>query len=357
MVYDPLAKARARGADSNVSGRFEPYQRSVESDGWDIPEEPAAVRTEVRVERIRRVITRNTSPDLGFDRSINPYRGCEHGCVYCFARPSHAYLGLSPGMDFETRLIARPNAPERLVAELSARRYRVAPIAIGTNTDPYQPIERDHKIMRRLLKVLRDFHHPVTITTKSTLIERDLDIIADLAAQGLVQVGVSVTTLDPGLSRRLEPRAPVPDRRLTMIRRLSGAGVPVRVMAAPLIPGLTDHELERILEAGNEAGAVAASWILLRLPYEVAELFRDWLATHAPHRAARVMARVGEAHGGRDYDATWGHRQRGGGQYATLIDHRFALAARRLGLDGEKPELRSDRFRVPPRPGDQLSLI
>ena len=354
MVYDPLAKARARGANSNASGRFEPYQRTVESDGWDIPEEPPEVRTEVRVERIRRVITRNTSPDLSFDRSINPYRGCEHGCVYCFARPTHAYLGLSPGMDFETKLIARPGAPERLVAELSARRYRVAPIAIGTNTDPYQPIERDHKIMRRLLEVLRDFRHPVTITTKGTLIERDLDIIADLAAQGLVQVAISVTTLDLGLSRRLEPRAPAPTRRLAMIRRLCEADIPVRVMASPLIPGLTDHELERIIDAGAEAGAVAASWILLRLPFEVAELFRDWLSTHAPDRAARVMARVREAHGGRDYDATWGHRQRGSGPYATLIDHRFRLACRRLRLDGEKPELRTDRFRVPPRPGDQL---
>ena len=357
MVYDPLESARARGAGSNDTNRFEPYARVVEGDGWDIPEDPPPMRTEVSVERIRKVITRNDSPDLSFDRSLNPYRGCEHGCVYCFARPSHAFLGLSPGMDFETRLIARPNAPERLAVELSAQRYAPRPIAIGTNTDPYQPIERDQKIMRRCLEVLSEFNHPVIVTTKGTLIERDLDVLGDMAARGLAQVGVSVTSLDAGLSRRLEPRAPVPERRLAMIERIAGAGVPVRLMVSPVIPGLTDHEVERILDAGAGAGATAASWILLRLPFEVATLFRDWLDTHAPGRAGKVMGKIRDAHGGRDYDATFAKRQRGDSAYTDLIAHRFKIAVRRLGLAEGLTPLRCDAFAVPPRAGDQLSLF
>jgi len=274
MVYDHLTEATARGARSNRAGRFERLEHSVESDGWDIPEPAPGWKTEVRVEQPRKVITRNNSPDIGFDRSVNPYRGCEHGCIYCFARPTHEWLGHSAGLDFETRLIARPGAPERLAAELSARGYQVRPIAIGTNTDPYQPIERDRRIMRECLKVLRDFRHPVTVTTKGAMIERDLDILSEMAELGLVSAGISVTTLDPGLARRMEPRAPAPRRRLETIRRLGAAGVPVRVMVAPVIPGLTDHEMEAILGAAAEAGAKGAGWIVLRLPYEVAPLFR-----------------------------------------------------------------------------------
>ena len=314
-------------------------------------------RTEVREERPRKVITHNTSPDISFDRSINPYRGCEHGCVYCFARPSHAYLGLSPGLDFETRLVARPDAPEVLRAELSARGYVPAPIAIGTNTDPYQPIERDRGIMRGILAVLAEFNHPVAIVTKGALIERDIDLLVPMAEMGLVRVGISVTTLDPALCRLLEPRAPAPARRLATIRRLSEAGITVRLMVSPVLPALTDHEIEAILAAGAEAGARAAPSIVLRLPREVAPLFRDWLATHVPDRAERVMGRVRELHGGRDYDPEWGRRMRGQGPWADLIRARFDLALRRHGLDQTLPALRTDLFHPPSRPGDQLALF
>jgi DNA repair photolyase len=302
-----------RAASSNPAGRFEPYVRSVQHDGWDMAEDSVLARTEVALETPRKVLTRNASPDIHFDRSINPYRGCEHGCIYCFARPSHAYLGLSPDLDFETRLVARPTAPEVLKKELSATAYRVAPIAIGTNTDPYQPIEARYRIMRGLLQVLRDFSHPVTVVTKGALIERDIDILGEMGRAGLAQVGVSVTSLDRGLSRALEPRAPAPARRLAMIQRLAQAGCPVRLMVAPVVPGLSDHEVERILAAGADAGASSAEWIMLRLPREVSALFRDWLDEHYPDRAARVMARVREMHGGQDYDAQWGRRLRGSG--------------------------------------------
>jgi len=302
------------------------------------------------------VVSRNTSPDIHFDRSINPYRGCEHGCIYCFARPSHAYLGLSPGLDFETRLVARPTAPEVLKNELSATAYRVAPIAIGTNTGPYQPIEARYRIMRGLLQVLRDFGHPVTVVTKGTLIERDLDILGEMGAAGLVQVGISVASLDAGLSRALEPRAPAPARRLAMIERLAQAGCPVRLMLAPVVPGLSDHEVERILAAGANAGASSAEWIMLRLPREVSGLFRDWLDEHYPDRAARVMARVREMHGGKDYDAQWGQRLRGSGTYAEMIGRRFDVAAKRAGLARERSRLRCDLFRVPGR-AQQLDLF
>jgi DNA repair photolyase len=311
----------------------------------------------VSEERPRKVITRNTSPDIGFDRSINPYRGCEHGCIYCFARPSHAFLGLSPGLDFETRLIARPDAPEVLARELSARSYLPGVIAIGTNTDAYQPIERDRQIMRGILQVLSDFSHPVAIVTKGTLIERDIDILGPMAAKGLARVGVSVTTLDPDVARLMEPRVPSPARRVETIRRLSAAGIPVRVMASPMIPALTDHELEPILAAGRAAGAVAASTIPLRLPREVADLFREWLAENFPDRAARVMNRVRDMHGGRDYDPEWGKRMTGQGEWARLLKARFDLACTRLGLTKTLPDLRTDLFRVPPRKGDQLLLF
>ena len=350
-------RRKGRGAASNTSGRFERQRRNEVHDGWDIPEPRAGFATQVSEERAKSLITYNRSPDLPFDRSINPYRGCEHGCIYCFARPSHAYLGLSPGLDFETRLVARPNAPEVLARELSARRYRVAPIAIGTNTDPYQPIERDHRIMRACLEVLRDFRHPVAIVTKGALIERDLDILVPMAQQGLVRVGVSVTTLDDRLSRRMEPRVPRPARRLAVIRALSEAGVPVRVMVSPVVPGLSDHEIEKILEAGRDAGASSASWIMLRLPREVSPLWQEWLAEHYPGQAARVMARLREMHGGKDYDARWGRRMRGEGRYAEMIALRFKAAARRLGLDEVQPRLRGDLFRVSAKPSDQLSLF
>ncbi len=353
----PGQRLRARGARSNRAGRFEPRTHVAVDDGWDSACEARLVQTEVRVERPRSALSFNRSPDLPFDRSVNPYRGCEHGCVYCFARPTHAFLNLSPGLDFETRLIARPGIGAVLADELSARGYRVAPVAIGTNTDPYQPCEAEHRVMRDVLEVLRDFNHPVAITTKGTLIERDLDILGPMAAAGLVRVGLSVTTLDPVLSRAMEPRAAAPARRLEVIRRLTAAGVPVRVMVAPVVPGLTDSEMEPILRAAKVAGAVAASWIMLRLPGEVAPLFRDWLAERFPGRAAKVMARVRDVHGGRDYDPAWGKRMRGEGVWADLIDRRFRVAVARLGLDTALPPLRTDRFAVPPRPGDQLRLF
>jgi len=303
------------------------------------------------------VITRNTSPDISFDRSINPYRGCEHGCIYCFARPTHAYLGLSPGLDFETRLVARSDAPQVLSAELAKPRYRPATIAIGTNTDPYQPIERDMKVMRGVLEVLQAHRHPVGVTTKGTLIERDIDILGEMGRAGLAQVGITVTTLDNTLSRRMEPRVPLPARRLRTIERLTAAGCPVRIMVSPVIPALTDHELEAILSAGRDAGAVGASWIMLRLPQEVSPLFRDWLAEHYPDRAARVMGQVRAVHGGKDYDADWGKRMTGEGVYAQLVARRFKVATQRLDLAHKLSPLRNDLFKVPPKPGDQLSLF
>lgn len=352
------ARARGRAAGSNPQVRFDPLARVWADDGWDRADDDLPVlRTEVSDERIGRVITRNTSPDLNFDRSINPYRGCEHGCIYCFARPSHAYLGLSPGLDFETRLVARPGAAAQLERELRAKSYRVATIAIGTNTDAYQPIEKEREIMRDCLKVLRDFNHPVGIVTKGSLIERDADILSDMAARGLVRVGVSITTLDPAVSRKMEPRVPAPARRLQTIRRLTDAGIPVRVMVSPIVPALTDHEMEAILEAARDAGAIAASSIVLRLPREVADLFRNWVEAEFPDRAARIMGRVRDLHGGRDYDPQWGQRMRGQGHWAALMKSRFDIAVRRLGLKTTLPPLRCDRFCVPSRAGDQLSLI
>jgi len=353
----PGQRLRARGADSNRAGRFEATTREAVDDGWDIPEDDRLVKTVVRAERPRSAITYNRSPDLPFDRSINPYRGCEHGCIYCYARPTHAYLNLSPGLDFETQLIARPEIAAVLEGELRRPGYRVAPLAIGTNTDPYQPIERDHAIMRNVLGVMAAFRHPVWITTRGTTIERDIDLIAALAAEGLASVSISVTTLDEDLARKMEPRAPAPKRRLLMIRRLAGAGIPVRIQVSPLIPALTDHELEAVMEAGRDAGATAANSIPLRLPLEVSGLFRDWLEATVPDRAARVMGRVRELHGGRDYDPEFGTRMRGQGLWAELIHRRADLARKRLGLQEGLPDLRCDLFRPPPKAGDQLSLF
>ena len=348
---------RGRGALSRDSGRFERFRRVDEADGWDLPEEEQALRTEVLEERPRSLINYITSPDLSFDRTINPYRGCEHGCIYCFARPSHAWLGLSPGLDFETKLVARPDAATVLDSELRARRYRVAPIAIGTNTDPYQPIERDRGIMRDCLSVLHAFRHPVMIATKGTLIERDIDILSDMASQNLVRVGITITTLDAELNRRMEPRVPSPARRLVTIRRLSEAGIHVRVMVSPIVPGLTDCEIEPILTAARDAGASAATWAMLRLPLEVAPLWEAWMDEHYPERKSRILSKLREMHGGKLYDSQFFKRVRGEGAYAALIAQRFTKARRRLGLDGGLPELNCTAFQPPPRAGDQLSLF
>ena len=343
-----------RGTNANPDGRFERFSRVAEPDGWEIDEALAPMRTELAFERPRRIVTRNDSPDIAFDRSVNAYRGCEHGCIYCYARPSHAFLGLSPGLDFETRLTAKPDAPAALRRELAREGYAPAPLAMGTNTDPYQPVEREQQITRRLLEVLAEHRHPVTIATKGSLIERDIDFLAGMAGQGLAQVGVTVTTLDRALARKLEPRVPPPARRLQTVARLAAAGIPVRVMVSPVIPALTDHEIEAILAAAAEAGAQAASWVMLRLPRDVAPLFREWLETHYPDRAARVLGRVRQTQGGRDYDPAFGKRMRGEGEHAALIARRFEVAMARHGLATDLPPLRRDLFEVP---GRQLSLF
>lgn len=353
----PGQRTRARGALGNATGRYEASQRLAFDDGWEMEETDRLIRTEVRVERPRSALSYNRSPDIPFDRSVNPYRGCEHGCIYCFARPSHAYLNLSPGLDFETKLIARPGIGAVLERELRAKTYKVDVVAIGTNTDPYQPCEAEWRVMREVVQVLAAFRHPLAIVTKGTGILRDLDLLAPMAAQGLLRVGVSVTTLDPVVSRRMEPRAPAPRRRLQLIRELTAAGIPVRAMIAPVVPGLTDHEFEPLLAAVHEAGAEAASYIALRLPMEVAPLFRDWLAEHFPDRAAKVMGRVRDMHGGRDYDPQWGQRMRGQGLWAELLRQRYHKAIARLGLVRDQPPLRRDLFAAPPRAGDQLSLF
>ena len=358
MSFRPVSRPKARAALSNKEGRFEAVSRVSVQDGWDRDESltPHLV-TETRDEVARKIITYNRSPDLPFDRSINPYRGCEHGCIYCFARPTHAYLGLSPGLDFETRLIARPNAPDCLRRELRAPGYDVAPLAVGTNTDPYQPIEAQRRIMRDCLEVLAEARHPIAITTKGTLIERDIDILRDMALDNLVRVGISVTTLSAPLSRAMEPRVPTPKRRLQTIERLVQAGIPVRIMASPMVPALSDHELEAILAAGAEAGARHASWIMLRLPREVSTLWQEWLANNAPDRAERVMNRLREMHGGKVYEAEWGKRMRGQGSYAEMVQARFELALRRTGLSEGAPPLRTDLFRRPAQDKRQLSLL
>ncbi len=353
----PGVRVRARGALDNDTGRFEATSRVAVDDGWDIAEDERLLRTETRLERPRSAISYNRSPDLPFDRSINPYRGCEHGCVYCYARPSHAFLNLSPGLDFETRLIARPGIAEVLAQELGRLSYKVAPIAIGTNTDPYQPIDAEHGLMRQILTTLAAYKHPVWITTRGTLIERDIDLISAMAAQRLASVSISLTTLDAALARKMEPRAPSPQRRLQIIRALTAAGIPVRVQVSPLIPALTDHELETVLDAAANAGASHATSIPLRLPLEVATLFRDWIEATFPDRAARVMGRVRELHGGRDYDPAFGVRMTGQGIWADLIKRRLDVARKRLGLMRGLPELRADLFRVPLQIGDQLTLF
>ena len=350
-------RRRGRGAGLNPSGRFEPMQRETFDDGWQSLEELPPFKTEVQIEKPRTAITRNESPDLSFDRSINPYRGCEHGCIYCFARPTHAYMGLSAGLDFESKLFAKPDAPKLLERELAKPGYKVRVIAIGTNTDPYQPIEKEWRVMRQLLEVLNKANHPVAIVTKSAMILRDLDILTEMAAKNLVRVGISVTTLDRKLARLMEPRASTPTRRLEAIRGLSEAGVRTSVMAAPVIPALNDHELERILDAGKAAGADEASYVLLRLPLEVSPLFRDWLLQNYPDRYRHVMSLVRSMRGGKDYDAEFGKRMKGAGPYAWQIARRFEMAAKRLGLTRRSLALRDDLFIPPNGSGVQLSLL
>ena len=350
-------RVRGRGAQSNVSGRYEPVARLTFDDGWQSLEDLPPFATTVSVDTTRKVITRNESPDLGFDRSINPYRGCEHGCVYCYARPTHAYLGLSPGLDFETKLFAKPDAPELLERELSAPGYEPRVIAIGSNTDPYQPIERRYEVMRRLLEVLDRAGHPVGIVTKSALILRDIDILTRMAQRNLVKVAISVTSLDPKLARIMEPRAATPMRRLEAVRRLSEAGVPTSVLVAPVIPAVNDPEIERILNAASVARASGAGYVILRLPLELRDLFDEWLKANFPDRRQHVFKLLREMHGGKDYDATFGKRMKGSGPYAWMIGRRFELACAKLGLNVTKAKLTTEHFRAPRQFAEQLSLF
>jgi len=350
-------RRRGRGSVSNASGRFEPHARLVFDDGWQSLEELPPFKTFVQEERARKIITRNESPDIGFDRSINPYRGCEHGCIYCYARPTHAYHGLSPGLDFETKLFVKPEAPELLAKELAAPGYRPRMIALGTNTDPYQPIERKWRVTRRILEVLREAGHPVGIVTKSALVTRDLDILADMATKNLVKVALSITTLDHRLARAMEPRASTPTRRLETIRSLSHSGVPAAVMVAPVIPAINDSEIERILDAAAAAGAVEAGYVMLRMPLEIKDLFREWLKEHFPDKYRHVISLIRDLHGGKDYDATFGKRQTGTGPYAWSIGRRFELACKRLGLNRRRLRLTTAHFHPPLSAGNQLDLF
>ncbi|RWH82807.1 MAG: PA0069 family radical SAM protein [Mesorhizobium sp.] len=348
---------RGRSAGINPSGRFEPVSRHVFDDGWNSLEELPPFKTEVQVEKPRTIITRNESPDISFDRSINPYRGCEHGCVYCFARPTHSFMGLSPGLDFESRLFAKPDAARLLDKELSKDGYQPRTIAIGTNTDPYQPIEKQFRIMREILEVLEARGHPVGIVTKSALVTRDIDILSRMAERGLAKVALSVTTLDRMLARTMEPRASTPTKRLEAIRQLSDAGIPASVMVAPIIPGLTDQEMERILDSARAAGAREAGYVVLRLPLEVAPIFKDWLLRHYPDRYRHVMSLIRSMRDGKDYDSDWGKRMKGSGPYAWQIGRRFEIAAKRLGLNAERRSLRTDQFVVAAKATEQLMLL
>ncbi|MGN6570174.1 MAG: PA0069 family radical SAM protein [Pseudolabrys sp.] len=350
-------RRRGRGAQSNAVGRYEPLARVAFDDGWRSLDELPPFKTTVQVDATRKIITRNDSPDIGFDRSINPYRGCEHGCVYCFARPTHAYLGLSPGLDFESKLFMKPEAAELLEKELSAPNYQPRVIAIGTNTDPYQPIERKYQVMRRILEVLERAGHPVGIVTKSALVLRDLDILARMAERKLAKVALSVTSLDPELARKMEPRAATPMRRLETLRRLSEAGVPTTVMVAPVIPALNDSEIERILEAAQVAGVREAGYVLLRLPLEVRDLFREWLMANYPDRYRHVMKLVRDTRDGKDYDSEWGTRMKGTGPYAWMIGRRFEVACERLGLNVTRTSLTTQHFRKPKPDNAQLNLF
>jgi DNA repair photolyase len=350
-------RRRGRGTLSNASGRYESIARIAFDDGWQSLDELPPFKTTVQVDATRKIITRNESPDISFDRSINPYRGCEHGCVYCFARPTHAYLGLSPGLDFESKLFMKPDAPVLLEKELAAPGYSPRTIAIGTNTDPYQPIEKKYQIMRRILQVLERAGHPVGIVTKSSLVLRDLDILTRMAERKLVKVALSVTSLDAELARVMEPRAATPARRLETLRRLSQAGVPASVMVAPVIPAINDAEIERILDAAALAGVKGAGYVLLRLPLELRDLFREWLREHFPDREKHVFKLIRDMRGGKDYDSTWGKRMTGAGPYAWMIGRRFEAACEKLGLNAEKVPLTIEHFQPPVKGSEQLNLF
>lgn len=349
---------RGRGAVSNPHARYEPIAKERFDDGWDFAEESGPLETEVTLERPRVIITKNDSPDVGFDQSINPYRGCEHGCAYCFARPTHAFQGLSPGLDFETKLFAKPNAAELLEKELSKPGYVPKVIAMGTNTDPYQPIEKRFRITRGILEVLNRANHPVGLLTKSALVTRDIDILAPMADRKLAKVALSVTTLDPRLARKMEPRAASPAKRLEAIRRLSEAGIPVSVLVAPIVPGINEHEIEDILQACYAAGAREAGYVLLRLPHEIKDIMRDWLSEHYPDKLKHVLSLVQDTRGGKLYDSAWGKRQTGIGPYAWMIGRRFETASGRFGFNKMPRALRTDLFTAPKRTGvEQLSLF
>ena len=356
LAIDP-ERRRGRGACSNKTGRFEPETVGAFDDGWGSLAALDTFKTEVFEDSAKSIIARNDSPDISFDRSINPYRGCEHGCVYCYARPTHCYLGHSAGLDFETKLYAKTNAAELLEKELAHANYQPQTIALGANTDPYQPIERERRITRSILEVLAEARHPVGIVTKSALVARDIDILAPMAAKGLAKVAISITTLDRHVARAMEPRAATPSRRIETVRQLTAAGIPVTVMVAPVIPGLTDHELEAILETSRDAGARDAGYVLLRLPLEIKDLFREWLTQEFPDRARRVINLLRSMHGGDDYNSAFGQRQRGSGPYADQIAMRFKLARNRLNLDVERLQLRTDLFKRPIVRGQQLPLF
>ena len=352
-----VERRRGRGAVSNASGRFEPSARIVVDDGWQNLEDLPEFRTSVQVDATRKIITRNDSPDISFDRSINPYRGCEHGCIYCFARPTHAYLGLSPGLDFESKLFVKPEAASLLEKELSAPNYAPRTIAIGTNTDPYQPIERQHQVMRRILEVLERCGHPVGIVTKSALVLRDIDILSRMARRNLAKVALSVTTLDPKLARVMEPRAATPSRRIEALRQLSDAGIPTSVMVAPVIPAINDAEIERILDTCAAVGVKSAGYVLLRLPLEVRDLFREWLMANFPDRYRHVFKLIRETRGGKDYDSDWNKRMTGSGPMAWLIGRRFEVACEKLGLNQGRAKLTTEHFLPPLKSTAQLGLF
>ena len=351
------ARRRGRGAQTNASGRYEPVARVAFDDGWQSMEDLPPFKTTVQVDATRKIITRNDSPDISFDRSINPYRGCEHGCIYCFARPTHAYLGLSPGLDFESKLFVKPEAAALLERELSSPNYSPRTIAIGTYTDPYQPIERQHQVMRRILEVLEACGHPVGIVTKSALVMRDIDILSRMAKRNLAKVALSVTTLDPHLARIMEPRAATPPRRLEALRQLSEAGIPTSVMVAPVIPAINDSEIERILDTAAALGVKEAGYVLLRLPLEVRDLFKEWLMANFPDRFRHVFKLVRDMRGGKDYDSRWNQRMTGSGPVAWMIGRRFEVACERLGLNVRKTRLTTQHFAPPRSPSQQLSLF
>jgi DNA repair photolyase len=350
-------QTRGRGARINMAGRFEPLSRAFFDDGWESLEDVPPLQTQVFIETPKQIITTNDSPDISFDQSINPYRGCEHGCSYCFARPTHAYMGLSPGLDFESKLFAKTNAAELLKQELSKPGYVPKTIAMGTNTDPYQPIERGYRIMRGILEVLAEFNHPVGIVTKSVLVLRDLDILKEMAEKNLVKVAISVTTLDGRLARKMEPRAATPAKRLGTLEALVQAGIPASAMVAPIIPGLNDNEIEPILKAAAAAGVRNAGYVLLRLPLEVKDIFREWLMSELPDRAAKVLSLIKQTRQGKDYDSTFGRRMTGTGPYAWAIGRRFEMASDRLGLNRERTVLSTTHFKRPTQPGEQMSLL